>query len=572
LRYQEITPTNYGLSFSLTGANTAIQGPAAFTLRNHSLVYPWDVQVNVSGVKGFVRPNKTAYVDVVGTSYRVRDLSGYGSAFFSQVTFSGIVAGTAGLWTKAVLVQSGGTVVLVHGAALHAVFISAAGDVGQPLLIRTGLSTTGKDSTVAAVAVGDGTDNVLVASVPDSGTALQTVVVTVSQYGVLGLGTVVPTTVASSTAGIVDLRAIIDASGSLIFILGLISAAATTLSTYGINVTTPGAAAHTVSTPRTETTVGSFAALLTDLNNANVYMTVTLTAATTLAIKAFSLNSLGAQTPGGTQSATITSGSNVQVRAQMANNGTPFEFGYWAVGYIVSNVARVAKLTLSGSAPALSAGAAVNSAITTVTLTSLQLGTDLSGYEVQGTAVSGTDAAGRFLCEMMDFSMSGATPSASSSTLIAMAAAISPVWIGQGANLSNSGGPYVSLWQLSTTTEVMMAMTVGASYNAPVAVRLLNAGGYATLLQAPDYLTPKTSRNRNTLRSANRCIAIGDGSKPSMEYVFESTYGEPTARPVAPVAAMSFGSFGGEAFNESTWLAAGLAPMTNLQIQNFKVA
>jgi hypothetical protein len=568
LKYQEIQATGYGAAFNLSAASAGIQGPAAFTLRNRAATYPWDVQVKVGTLRGFVRANKSAFVDVIGSAYQPRDLSGYGGLVLKQVTFGGIVAGTAGLWTKAVRLPSGATLILVHGANLYAVLFDLVGDFSAPLLVRTGLSTAGADTTVAAVAVGDGTDNVLVASVPEGGTTMQSVVVEVTPSSTLNLGTMVPTTVAA-TGRIVELRRLADLSTGLPFILGLMNAAGTSLMTYGGSVTAPGALTHALNAVRSDTTVGNVGALLVDDSVPNFYMTVTASATTTLAIKAFSVSGAGVQTAGASATRTITAATAVLVRPlfQGANGAT--ETGPWAIGYVASNVVNVAKLTLVGAVPTLGAGAPVNSAITTVA--SFSLGETLNAA-YQGAAACGTDASGRNLVEMVDFSMNFDPPAPITAlTAIAMSGAITAVWIGPGTGNGGSGA-YVGLWQITAGSEAMVAMTQVTGAGLPSAFRMLNAAGYATLLQAPDALTIKTSRNRNTLRSATRCIALGDGSKPSMEYVFESASGEPSARPIAPVAALTYGSFSGEAFPDSTWLAAGAAPMASLLIQNFKVA
>jgi hypothetical protein len=559
LRYQEIQPGGAGDGFTVPTSVVGVQGPGLFTIRNRPVGYGWDANIRntANGIIGFIRPGKRAYVDAGLTTYDVADASSIGANQIKQVSFSGIVAGTAGLWTKAVRLPSGVQIILVHGAALHAVVYDGGGNYSGTLLIRASLSTTGAEGTVAAVPVNDGTDNILITSVPNAGTTLQSVVLASSGAG-LSLGTPVPTSV-SAIDRIVELRQVTDAGGALIYVLGLMNSAGTSMATYGISVTTPGATALTVGAARTDVTTGSVGALLTDPVNPNVFMTVTASAATTLTIKAITLSAAAAQSPGGTATATITSGSPILVRGQSDNID---EFGPWAVAYTVTNSVKLSKLTLTGTAPALSAPASVNSAITTVSGSALgQTFAANSGY--LSVAVTGTDASSRPLVEMQDFDMSGSAASPIGTiTAVAMSAAATAVWIGPGI------GTIVGLWQLSTASEVLVANTQPAGISVPNTHRLGNLAAYAQALLPPDPLTIKASRHRTTMRSLNRCMAIGDGSKPSIEYSMRGAYGEPTSRPIPAVAQLAYASFNNDAYTDSVWVSAGLAPNTNIILEN----
>jgi hypothetical protein len=559
LRYQEIQPSGPGDGFTVPSSVVGVQGPGLFTIKNRSVGYGWETNIrnSINGLIGFVRPGRRAYIDARVSAFDVADTSPIGANQIKQVSFSGIVAGTSGLWTKAVRLPSGVEIILVHGAALHAVVYDGFGNYSGTLLIRAALSTTGSESTVAAVPVGDGTDNILITSVPDGGTALQSVVLASSVSGV-SLGTPVPTTV-TAVGRIVELRQVADAGGALIFILGLMNSAGTSLATYGISVTTPGATPLTVGAVRTDTTTGGVAALLTDPANPNVFMTVTASATTTLTVKAVTLSAAAAQTPGGSASATVTASTPIIVRGQ-SDNIT--EYGPWAVAYTVTNSVKVAKLTLTGTAPALSAPASVNSAITTVSGSALgQTFAANTGY--LSAAVTGTDSSGRPLVEMLDFDISGIAPvGVGAITAVAMAAAATAVWIGPGT------GTIVGLWQLTSTSEALVANTQPAGITVPSTYRMGNVGAYAQMLLAPDPLTIKASRHRTTMRSVNKCMAIGDGSKPSIEYSMMGAFGEPTVRPIPAVAQLTFGSFNNDTYTDSTWVAAGLAPNTNIILEN----
>jgi hypothetical protein len=559
LRYQEIQPGGPGDGYSVPSSVVGVQGPGLFTVRNRAVGYGYDAHITNSteGIIGFVRPGRRAYIDARVSAYDVAETSPIGANQIKQVSFSGIAAGTLGLWTKSIRLASGVQIILVHGATLHAVAYDGLGEYGGTLLIRAALSTTGSDGTVAAVPVNDGTDNILITSVPDGGTTLQTVVLASSASG-LSLGTPVPTTV-SAVSRIVELRQVADAGGALIYALGLMNSAGNALMTYGISVPIASATGVAVGAVRNDVTTGGVGALLTDPANPNVFMTVTASATTTLTVKAVTLSAAAAQGAGGTASATIAVSTPILVRGQSDNIS---EFGPWAVCYTVTNSVKVAKLTLTGTAPALSAPASVNSAITTVTGGALgQTFATNTGY--LSAAATGTDSSGRPLVEMLDFDMSGIAPAAVGTiTAVAMAAAATAVWIGPGT------GTLVGLWQLTSAAEALVANTQPAGITVPVTYRMGNVGAYAALLLPPDPLTIKASRHRTTMRSLNKCMAIGDGSKPSVEYNMQGAYGEPTLRPVPAVAQLTFGSFNNDAYTDSTWVAAGLAPNTNVILEN----
>ena len=162
----------------------------------------------------------------------------------AKITLAAACGGTGGTWTKNITLDSTHTLILIYGTSLHAVvYNSVFRAFGVPVLLRATLSTTGADATVAAVLVSAGT--VLVHSVQDGTTALQSVVLSISS-SVVTPNTVVSTTLATAVTRIADLITVGTA-----FVLGLMNgttAISTVVTTVSGTVPTLGAAISNTTT------------------------------------------------------------------------------------------------------------------------------------------------------------------------------------------------------------------------------------------------------------------------------------------------------------------------------------
>lgn len=553
-------------SATLAAGGSSIPGPNAFAIRNSASNYATDLQVldSVGGggstINGFLPSGRTARIDAPSTtSWLTSDLLSYGSDAKQQITFSSIVAGTGGVWTKAIALPSGNTVVLVYGASLHAVVFDSSGNFSAPLLIRAGLSTIGGEATVTAVAVNDITDNVLVASCPDGGTALQTVILTVSSLS-LGLGTMVATTLGTAAVRLVDLRPInSSAVGNRSFILSALGST-TTMQNYGI-VIVSAATTMTVGAVRTDTTTASFAAVVV-LPNAvsDVYISLTSTA-TVLSAKAVTVNpTTGAQTLGSTATTTVTSASGILVRENLQNYGD-------ATVVFLNTLPKGAKLTLAGTVPAFGSPVSLTSAITTANTYAISVWNALPG-----TAVSGTDSSGRFITEMTDWDYS--TFASIRTATVAMSAAHTVVWVGRSAYPLN-------VWQLLSSTELVVANCQTAE-GFPTTQRLNGLATFAQVLLAPEANYPRFARPRTTLFSGDHVLSVTDGTKPSVQYTLSTVSGEATRAPVSFLNSLAFGHLGWDNADQPigfgsglgfgiSWVAAGPAPSLSLSLQRARL-
>lgn len=568
-KFQESTGYGNMRYAAIGGSASDIPGPAAFAFRNSVTTYGADLFVRdgdgaTSGFRGFLPPGKTARVDAAGAAgWRTSDILSYGSDVKTQVTFSSIVSGTGGVWTKAVGLPSGATAVLVHGASLHVVVFDANGNASTPLLIRSGLSTAGGEGTVMVIPVNDdtGSDNILVASCPDGGTALQTVIVTISGLS-LALGTMVATTLGTAAVRLVDLRSIISSVPANRTFLVTALGAATTLQHYGI-VIVSSATTMTVGAVRTDTTTASFGAVVVMPNTvSDVYVSLSSTA-TVLSAKAVSVNpTTGAQTLGSTATTTVTSASGILVRENLP---TMTE----AIVAFVNGLPKVAKLTLSGTVPAFSSPLALTTSITTSN--TFGLSAWLTGLFGFGTAVSGTDASGRFITEMIDWDST--TMTALRTATVSMAAAHTVVWIGTNEYP-------VNVWQLLSASELVVANSQTAE-GFPTVQRLSGLATFAQVLAAPEANYPRFARPRTTMSGLRNVMAVTDGAKPSVDYMLDLVTGVPTSAPVSLFNSLSFSHLntddGGNASAGPglglgiAWVAAGPAPSLTLVIQRARI-
>jgi hypothetical protein len=473
------------------------------------------------------------------------------------MTFSSVVAGTAGVWTKAIVLPiSGNTLVLVHGASIHAVIYNEVLGWGTPLLVRSGLSTAGAEGTVMAVALNDGTDNVIVASCPENGTALQSIIVASSGL-VLTLGTLATATLGTAAVRLLDFRKVPNSLGNISLILSALGST-TTLQNYGI-VVVPTATSMTIGAVRTDTTTASFGALLL-LNLVNDVYVALVSTATVLTAKAVTINpTTGAQTLGSTATTTVTSASNILVR-EIPSDGAAVVF--------LNTLPKVAKLTLSTTVPSFSAASALTATITT----SNTYGVSASGSQgYTSTAVSGTDSSGRFLTEIMEWDFATG-PTLHNTIAVTMSAAHTVVWVGDNLFLHH-------MWQLLSATELVLANSAfGITYppGVPNVQRLSGLGVYAQVLLAPEANYPRYARPRTTMSGAQHVVGVTDGTKCSVDYSIDYSSADATPTPVNFVNSLTFSHLTddqGIGYSPGVaWLASGPAPSLTLVLQRGRVA
>jgi hypothetical protein len=178
----------------------------------------------------------------------------YGTDVMAKVAFSSVVAGTSGIYIKSFKLDSGNTLLLVHGASLHAVVVDSSG-FGTPALIRATMSAAGEDATVSVAALHNGADDVLIASCPAGSTALQTMVLQISGAG-LTPNSPTSTTLGSAAARIVDLLPV-GTLGTGFVLATMIST--TSLAVYGVLIS-GGTSVSVSGSPNATTTTGSWGA------------------------------------------------------------------------------------------------------------------------------------------------------------------------------------------------------------------------------------------------------------------------------------------------------------------------
>jgi hypothetical protein len=562
-KFQQIIGRGALRSASL-GSNTT-PGPQVFAVRNSGSDYATDLLVGTEGAPlyGFLPPNKTARIDGGNgaNGWQSSDLLSYGSDGKAQVTFSSVVAGTGGMWTKAVVLPSGNTAVFVYGASLHVVVFDNVGNYSTPLLIRSGLSTLGGEATVMIAPVRDdtGSDNVLVVSCPDNGTAMQSIIVTISGL-TLGLGTLVATTLVTAAVRLLELRPITNSIPANRSFVVCALGSTTTFQNYGI-VIVSSASTLTIGAVRNDTTTASVGALLAFPNAvSDVYVSLTATASV-LTVKAVTINPTnGAQTLGSSATTAITTAAGILVRENISTYGE-------AMIVFVNTLPKVAKLSLTATVPSIGTPAALTTSITTVNTYAMG-----AWNTIPGTAVSGTDSSGRFLTEMIDWDFSAMTAIRSAS--VTMSAAHTVVWVGLNAYP-------VNVWQLLSATELVVANSQTAE-GFPTTQRLSGLASFAQVLAAPEANYPRYARPRTTLAGATHVLAVTDGTKPSVNYALDLASAAPTSAPVSLFNSLSFSQVNTDdnisVFAAASspgrgvaWVAAGPAPSLSLVLQRVRV-
>ncbi|NRR28896.1 hypothetical protein HSX11_01740 [Oxalobacteraceae bacterium] len=570
-KYQVVTPAKAGLSVAVPSVSALPGGAGSnvLVLRNRaadrgnaakSLGFDLGVKNSLGQKIGFLPPNTDASLSARATQFwESSDILPHGTEAFGQVGFSSIVAGTGGIWTKALDLGSGYVLLLVHGASLHAVIYDTTAKVfGSPALVRSGLSTAGGADTVAAYAMYAG--GILVVSCPDNGTAMQSVVIT-NTGTTVNLGTMVPTTLTVAAVRIVDLIPVGTTGEN--FAVGFMNSTTTlrTLALYSAG----GSSVVSVGAEATATTTSSVAAMVS-LQIDDTFITL-VSSATVLTARVMTVTAgTTTQVPGSSATTTVTAATNQVVR-QSAQNGN------WVLS-LLNTTMKIVTLQWTGTTPTISAQTAVTAAVTTVnTVAVSDLLTDVTLDDAISVAVSGTDSGGRFITEISSWVTSGGITSLMASIVVPMPAAHTVVFV------KNYFDVFCWVWQLATTTDVTMVtysyspVIVSNQYTIPGAVT------YSQILQAADPLKPKVTAAKTTLRPADgfanlprpRVGAVLDGSKPSLLYDIASGFAAPTRAPIRAINSLAFSGSLGDLDPGTAWVAAGPAPATLINIQKLRL-
>lgn len=571
-KYQVVTPSKAGLSVQMPSVATLQGDPGheLFCLRNRaadknntakSLGYDLGVKNSLGQRIGFLQPNVDAPMSARPTQFwESSNLVPHGTEAFGQVAFSSIVAGTGGIWTKVFDLGSGYTLLLVHGASLHAVIYDTTAKVfGSPVLLRSGLSTAGGADTVAAIAMGAG--GVLVVSCPDNGTAMQSVVLT-NTGTTVNPGTMVPTTLTVAAVRIVDLIAV-GITGEN-FAVGFMNST-TTLRTLGM-YSAGGSSAVAVGAESTATTTSSVAAMVSaqiDDTFITLVSSATLLTARVMTVTAGTTT----QVPGASTTTAVTAATNQMIRQSP-------QAGQWVVS-LLNTAMKIVTVQWTGTTPTISAQTSVTAAVTTInTVAMSDLQMDSLFSDLVSVAVSGTDSGGRFITEISSFITSSGISSLMASLVVPMPAAHTAVFVKTYVD------PYCWIWQLATTTDVTM---VTYSYSPTIATNqytIPGAATYSQILQAADPLKPKITAAKTTLRPADnasqlprpRVGCVLDGAKPSLLYDIASGFAAPTRAPIRAVNSLAFSGSLGDVLDPGTaWVSAGPAPATLINIQKVRL-
>jgi len=542
-----------GGTVTLPDATTLAAGPFAQAIQHNgpsslfnNAVPGFDIPIldHSSKLLGFVQPYSYAEFGLadnttVGGQWQTSGLMPIGALAQSKITLASACGGTGGTWTKNITLDSTRTLILIYGTSLHAVvYNSSSFTFGAPVLLRTVLSTTGVDATVAAVLVA--ANSVLVHSVQDSTTALQSVVLSISGTTITP-GTMVPTTLATAVTRIADLITVGTA-----FVLGLMNGT-TAISTI---VTTVSGTVPTLGAVQSNTTVGPPALIAW---SSTVFTVVTISA-TAITAKAYSISGV-TQTPGSSATTIVTTTDSFALRLL----GT----GNWAV-ICINTGAKGTVLSLTGTVPAFSAQIALSSVVTTITTGGAVL--NLSSGAVSSTlssAVSGTDSSGRFVTEFSGWSDLSGAASLVPGGLVAKGFAASQV----ATALGNTGA--FPQWAVTSAKEsAMFSFTYGSSNVLLNEYRVNAVANNTAELSVPDPLYPKLNLARNTLgvNGTTSTIGITDGSQLSLRYRNGTGYIELLPKPVSVCADMRFASkvAGNDA---QAWVAFNQAPDLACTIQ-----
>lgn len=553
------TAGNGGIAAIMPDATTLATGPFALAAKNNgpfsgsAVGYDIPFKDHAANLLGFLPPAAYASFGLADNTTAAGQwissgLSPIGELAASKLVLASACGGTGGTWTKNVTIDSTHTLILIYGTSLHAViYDSSAKQFGAPVLLRATLSTTGVDATVAAILVA--ANSVLVHSVPDNGTSLQTVVLSTSGTTITP-GTMVPTTLVSTSRRIVDLVAVGSA-----YLLAYLSVS----SVHTIATTVTGTV-PVLGNDLSTTTSGAPAILPV---SSTVFMVVTINSGTAITATAYSL-AAAVQTLGSSAAAAISRPDPFSVR-QVAT-------GNWCISYI-NTTAKGNVLSCSGTTPAFGTPVTLSSLVTSITSFGVVTNLSPGSTGAVSSAVSGTDSAGRFVTEFTGWGDSSSTPGTPGliGSIVAkgFAAIQTVVAVGNTGNLP--------MWAVTSAQETtMLSFSYLLNSNLLTAEFRMNAvGNFAQELSSVDALYPKWNTARNTLGIAGTTSVIGvtDGSQPSLRYLSASSSGfyiETLARAVNACADVRFASKGA---NESqAWLAFNQAPDTSCTIQLLGVA
>jgi len=547
-----------GWAAIMPDATTLAAGPNAMAVAHGGSAaagYPcYDIVVkdHSSNLLGFVQPIATASVHLADNTsvagiWKFGNLSPIGTLAANKITLASACGGTGGTWTKNVTIDATHTLILIYGTSLHAVIYDSSAKVfGAPVLLRATLSTTGVDATVAAVLVA--ANSVLVHSVQDGTTALQSIVLSTSGTTITP-GAVVPTTLSATASRLVDLITV----GST-YVLGYMNG---TTSIHVRAATVSGTVPTIGSTESSVTTVGPPAMMTA---STTVFTIVTITASV-LTASTYNV-SVGANiTPNLTTTTAVSTVDSFAMRLVSTGN--------WCVTYILSGVVKGTVLKVTTGSPAFGTPVSLSSVVTTINTGGAVMNLSAGSTNAVSSAVSGTDSSGHFVTEFCGWGDSVGTPGTPvliTGGIIAkgFAAAQTAMALANIANLAS--------WVVTSAKETVLYSFLYTSTNLLMAETRTNAVDNSTQgLSIPDPLYPKINVARNTFSSVasgggiNNTIGVTDGSQISLRYS-GTYYSEILALPVNAYADMRFGSkvAGTDA---QAWVAFNQAPDLGCVVQ-----
>ncbi|WP_295991549.1 hypothetical protein [Rugamonas sp.] len=547
-----LDPGLSGLAVVEPDATTLLVGPYQQQIKNNgSSGYDIQIQNKTGANLGFLQPFTTALVGLLDNStlagsWAVSGLQPVGTLALGSVTLASACGGSGGTWIRAITLDSTHTLLLIYGTSLHAVVYDAgANTFGAPVLLRATLSTTGVDATVAGVLVSSG--KVLVQSIQDGTTALQSVVLTITSGTTITPGGVVSTTLGATCARIVEQIVV----GST-YVLGYMNGT-TSIRTIAATVsgTTP-----TLGAEQANTTVGPPALIVW---SATTFAVVTISA-TALTAKGFSVSG-SAQSPGSSASTACTTTDSFSMAQLWAT--------VWGIVCINTTAVGVS-LTMTGTLPAFSAQVALSTAVTTISAGGV---VSAGNYNVAFsaspiyTATSGTDSNGRFITEFSAFSDTGSGPSIYSTGNIIKGFTAAPTAV----PIACSNAFRRMYWQVTSATGTLLLYISALTWVILGQCRTNAVANYAQPLSSADPLYPKVQTARNNLGSyattpRTSFAGMTDGSKLSVHYGAEpASYVELLNKPIALVGDMRHCCKGTDDTN--AWLAFNQAPEMSVAIQ-----
>lgn len=547
-RLVAVAPSTAGLSIFLPDATTLLTGPDnQFVIHLTSAVgQVFDVAIrNASGaLLGFAVAGGETQCNLVDNSsaagaWTCRGIAQVGVTALGKLVASAAVGGTNGTFIRTVNAGGGLTLLFVHGTSLHAIaYNETSRTFSPPALLRASLSTAGADGNVLAVLTEFG---VLVASIQDGTTALQTMLVVQQNDGSIGTSTPVSTTLAGTAARLLSLDAF-TGSCVLAYMVGTTSIRAVPIAV--------GTSTVIVGTEAANTTVGACAVLpMADPGTNTSTFAVLTSSATAITAKGYSITG-STLTTGTAVTSAATAATFVKAKHQPA-------LGTWLVSFLNTTM-KMSCLTMAGTVPAFSAPLAASSIPTVSSFAYAPIGDPATSAGCIAIT-TGVDASGRFVADFTQVDGNGALVGATLRK--AFAAAPTVAYFGQNTAAGN-----ISIAAYSAKEAVLYTFNTAAfSLVGETRTGALSATATAPAIAEANYPRAPLARNTVANYASGQAAALGDGSKPIM--IARGLLG---TAPLMPIADMTLSAKGDDA--AEAWIAFNQAPDTALTIQKVRIA